>query len=36
MRERAEQIAGTLRITSAEGHGTELEVVVPIPTPNEL
>lgn len=36
MRERAEQIAGSLRITSAEGRGTDLEVVVPTPTSNEL
>jgi signal transduction histidine kinase len=31
MRERAEQIGGTLRIASADGRGTEVEVIVPIP-----
>jgi signal transduction histidine kinase len=31
MRERAEQIGGALRIDSAKGQGTVVEVVVPIP-----
>ena len=31
MRERAEQIGGTLQISSADGHGTVVEVIVPIP-----
>jgi ligand-binding sensor domain-containing protein/DNA-binding NarL/FixJ family response regulator/signal transduction histidine kinase len=31
MRERAEQIGGALRIESAEGHGTVVEVIVPVP-----
>ena len=31
MRERAEQVGGTLRLTSAEGQGTVVEVVVPTP-----
>jgi signal transduction histidine kinase/ligand-binding sensor domain-containing protein len=35
MRERAEQIGGTLRITSAPGEGTELEVTVPVPVSAE-
>ena len=35
MRERAEQIGGTLRITSAEGQGTVVDVGVPIPPSNE-
>jgi ligand-binding sensor domain-containing protein/signal transduction histidine kinase len=34
MRERAEQVGGTLRLTSAEGQGTAVEVVVP--TSNEV
>jgi ligand-binding sensor domain-containing protein/signal transduction histidine kinase len=36
MRERAEQVGGTLRITSAEGQGTEVAVVVPTPPSNDL
>jgi signal transduction histidine kinase len=35
MRERAEQIGGTLRITSAAGRGTAIEVVVPIPSSDQ-
>ena len=31
MRERAEQVGGSLRLTSAEGQGTVVEVVVPTP-----
>jgi signal transduction histidine kinase len=31
MRERAEQIAGTLRVESASGQGTLIEVTVPVP-----
>jgi signal transduction histidine kinase len=31
MRERADQIGGTLRITSTDGQGTVVDVVVPIP-----
>ena len=31
MRERAEQIAGTLKITSSAGEGTVVDVVVPVP-----
>jgi signal transduction histidine kinase/ligand-binding sensor domain-containing protein len=31
MRERAEQVGGTLRLTSSEGQGTVVEVVVPTP-----
>ena len=36
MRERAEQIGATLRITSADGQGTVVDVVVPAPASNEL
>jgi signal transduction histidine kinase/ligand-binding sensor domain-containing protein len=36
MRERAEQIGGTLRIDSAEGRGTTVDVVVPVPPSNGL
>jgi signal transduction histidine kinase len=35
MRERAEQIGGTLRITSADGQGTVVDVAVPIPPPDQ-
>jgi signal transduction histidine kinase len=31
MRERAEQVGGALRLTSAEGQGTVVEVTVPTP-----
>jgi signal transduction histidine kinase len=33
MRERAEQVGGELRILSAPGHGTSIEIVVPISSP---
>jgi signal transduction histidine kinase len=36
MRERAEQIGGTLRIASAAGQGTAVEVAVPIPPSNGI
>jgi ligand-binding sensor domain-containing protein/signal transduction histidine kinase len=36
MRERAEQIGATLRITSADGQGTVVDVVVPAPPSNEV
>jgi signal transduction histidine kinase/ligand-binding sensor domain-containing protein len=36
MRERAEQIGGTLRVDSAEGRGTTVDVVVPVPPSNGL
>jgi signal transduction histidine kinase/ligand-binding sensor domain-containing protein len=35
MRERTEQIGGTLRITSADGEGTVVEAVAPIPSTSE-
>ena len=36
MKERAEQIGGTLRITSAAGQGTAVEVAVPITPSNAV
>jgi signal transduction histidine kinase len=34
MRERTEQMGGTLKITSSRGKGTRIVVTVPYPTPN--
>jgi signal transduction histidine kinase/ligand-binding sensor domain-containing protein len=36
MRERAEQVGGTLHIASAAGQGTVVEAVAPVPPSNEL
>jgi PAS domain S-box-containing protein len=36
MRERAEQMGGTLKITSARGKGTKIVVTVPYPQPDEF
>jgi signal transduction histidine kinase len=35
MRERAEQIGGTLRIESGSGRGTLIDVIVPVPPPGQ-